>query len=217
MPIRFRCPGCDGLLSIATRKSGTEIQCPKCAEALIVPPPPEPAPEPPQRKSQPKTQSTRNGSNHAADSPANPSYSASQSTSVLEMDPFLGNEIEAAAVESPQVEKPTKSPPKPEPAVAPAPAPSPTPAKPSTLPASTPASRAADKLFEREDIEQLLAPATVPTQAKSAEAQPEMQVAPTVPTEEGFHVSRGAAVMLGFLFIVLLGLAFATGYLVGST
>lgn len=39
MPIRFRCPGCDGLLSIATRKAGAEVACPKCREGLIVPTP----------------------------------------------------------------------------------------------------------------------------------------------------------------------------------
>ncbi len=30
MPIRFRCPHCNRLLGIATRKAGTDIPCPQC-------------------------------------------------------------------------------------------------------------------------------------------------------------------------------------------
>ena len=39
MPIRFRCKSCRQLLGIATRKAGTEISCPKCGTAQIVPQP----------------------------------------------------------------------------------------------------------------------------------------------------------------------------------
>ncbi len=39
MPIRFRCVYCDKLLGIARRKAGTIINCPHCAEKLIVPTP----------------------------------------------------------------------------------------------------------------------------------------------------------------------------------
>ncbi len=39
MPIRFRCPDCETMLSIATRKAGTPIACPKCGEEVLVPAP----------------------------------------------------------------------------------------------------------------------------------------------------------------------------------
>jgi phage FluMu protein Com len=39
MPIRFRCPHCNKLLGIATRKAGTDIGCPQCAGLVTVPNP----------------------------------------------------------------------------------------------------------------------------------------------------------------------------------
>ena len=39
MPIRFRCPHCNRLLGIATRKAGTDIPCPQCAGLVTVPRP----------------------------------------------------------------------------------------------------------------------------------------------------------------------------------
>ena len=38
MPIRFRCPTCTGLMSIARRKASAVVSCPKCGEQVIVPP-----------------------------------------------------------------------------------------------------------------------------------------------------------------------------------
>ncbi len=37
MPIRFRCPHCTRLLGIARRKVGTQINCPECHRLLTVP------------------------------------------------------------------------------------------------------------------------------------------------------------------------------------
>ena len=37
MPIRFRCSMCSGMLSIARRKAGTEVECPKCGYEVTVP------------------------------------------------------------------------------------------------------------------------------------------------------------------------------------
>lgn len=37
MPIQFRCPACDRLLSLATRKAGAQIACPNCKAAVTVP------------------------------------------------------------------------------------------------------------------------------------------------------------------------------------
>jgi hypothetical protein len=37
MPIRFACPNCRQLLGVSLRKAGTEVKCPKCEAAVIVP------------------------------------------------------------------------------------------------------------------------------------------------------------------------------------
>src|SRR5262245_22647675 len=37
MPIRFRCTACGGVLSIAKRKAGSNVLCPKCAVSVVVP------------------------------------------------------------------------------------------------------------------------------------------------------------------------------------
>lgn len=37
MPLHFRCSACQRMLSIARRKAGTQIGCPKCGVSLIVP------------------------------------------------------------------------------------------------------------------------------------------------------------------------------------
>lgn len=37
MPIRFRCQRCRQLLGIASRKAGSEVQCPKCGISQVVP------------------------------------------------------------------------------------------------------------------------------------------------------------------------------------
>ena len=37
MPIRFRCETCNGKLSIATRKIGKLVECPRCNTSMLVP------------------------------------------------------------------------------------------------------------------------------------------------------------------------------------
>ena len=37
MAIRFRCPDCDQLFSIASRMAGENVDCPKCGTTLVVP------------------------------------------------------------------------------------------------------------------------------------------------------------------------------------
>jgi len=39
MPIRFRCAYCNQLMGIARRKAGTVVRCPRCAGQVIVPDP----------------------------------------------------------------------------------------------------------------------------------------------------------------------------------
>lgn len=43
MPIHYRCPSCDQLLSITTRKAGHEVPCPQCGAVTVVPLTDEPA------------------------------------------------------------------------------------------------------------------------------------------------------------------------------
>lgn len=37
MPIHFRCQACERMLSIATRKAGQQVNCPKCGKLVSVP------------------------------------------------------------------------------------------------------------------------------------------------------------------------------------
>ena len=37
MPIRFRCSHCSRLLGIARRKAGTQVRCPECSQSVTVP------------------------------------------------------------------------------------------------------------------------------------------------------------------------------------
>ncbi len=37
MPVRFQCPQCRQLLSVATRKAGSEVKCPRCTTPITVP------------------------------------------------------------------------------------------------------------------------------------------------------------------------------------
>ncbi len=39
MPIRYRCPRCQQLLSIATRRAGADVPCPRCGTTTVVPQP----------------------------------------------------------------------------------------------------------------------------------------------------------------------------------
>jgi hypothetical protein len=139
---------CGGTLSIARRKAGSEVTCPKCEYEITVPEPEE--------------------------APAE-------------------DELDLA--------------PEPEPEPAPSRA---TRLKTQARPA--PAAPKADlPLFERDDIEKLLEPTRAP------DPKPEAPPAPlAVPVADGgLTISYAAAVMLSVLMLVLLGLAFATGYLIG--
>ena len=138
MPIRFRCPDCETTLSIATRKAGAQIACPKCGEDVLVPAP----------GSEPEIDLADEG-NHAGD-PAGRDGSAT-----------------AAAVVA-RVPPPVK--------------------------------------FEKPDF----ARPAVAAEPASVEVE-----AVTVPAEEGLFVSRKTAALLVTLAAALVGLAFATGYLVG--
>jgi phage FluMu protein Com len=133
MPIQFRCPACGGRLSIAKRKAGNQVACPKCRAAVTVP----------------------------------------------------GSEREAATVAAPAV------------AVA----------------VSKPAVDEDRPLFERDDFEALIEDAPKPVFAPAANTEPPREFADA---DDGILISRGAATALAVLMLVLLAMAFATGYLIGS-
>ena len=70
-------------------------------------------------------------------------------------------------------------------------------------------------LFEREDFERLLEPAVRKASEETA-ARPGTPLPVALTPEEGVTISRGAVVSLAVLMVVLLAMAFATGYLVGT-
>jgi hypothetical protein len=137
---------CGGTLSIARRKAGSEVICPKCEYEITVP---------------------------ESD------------------DASAGDELDLA----------------PEPDAAPGRI---TQLKPQTR--ATAAPKADLPLFERDDIEKLLEPTKAP-EPRPAESPPPM-VLPAA--DSGITISYAAAVMLSVLMLVLLALAFATGYLIGQ-
>jgi hypothetical protein len=157
MPIKFRCPTCMGLLSIARRKAATTIGCPKCGEAVIVPDlPPEPG--------------------------------SADSVAIQAEQPTAGG---GAAVVAPSAPK-----------------------------LRVVKNRHDPKLFEK-DIDQLLdkfippPPAPVETLARSPE--PESVVARRTKRDDGVMVSKVTAAVLGVLALVLLAVAFATGFFIGRS
>ena len=48
MPIRFRCPSCQQVLSVTSRKAGQTVRCPACQSALRIPTPKAESPEEPE-------------------------------------------------------------------------------------------------------------------------------------------------------------------------
>jgi len=137
MPIRFRCPTCDRQLSIARRKVGTQVHCPRCEGEITVP------------------------DVDLADLRTTEASVAVQAGSVGQRVNGRPATVRPAAV----VVKPGDSGP----------------------------------LFE-----EALRPAP-------------QQLPSSPPLEEGIAISRGAVVSLAVLMVVLLAMAFATGYLVGTS
>jgi ribosomal protein S27E len=197
MPIRFRCPGCDGLLSIARRKAGTDISCPKCGELVIVPTLPDD-----------QTEADIEGVGDAVEAVAPPRSEPKKEPPKPESKPK--REPGGVAVKD--------APPKVE---AEKPKPKPEKIKPKGDKSDAP-------LFERSDFEALLNPALekakgdepkpLPPPAAEKPAAKAVVIAPTGMPEDsqGIFLSRGALTMMVVLGLVLLALAFAAGYLVGS-
>lgn len=118
----------------------------------------------------------------------------------------------AAEAPPPEPEPPPEPPPAPVPPPPPAKPPVARRAKPAPLP--SPAKLNELPLFEREDFADLL---EKDAQASDDEKEPIPLPAEPPPTADGFLVTRGTATMVMVAVVVLLGLAFAIGYLVGSS
>ncbi|HET6575326.1 MAG TPA: hypothetical protein VFG68_17095 [Fimbriiglobus sp.] len=69
-------------------------------------------------------------------------------------------------------------------------------------------------LFEQEDFERFLEPTVRTAGEEAAKTSPLLPMALT--PEDGVTISRGAVASLAVLMVVLLAMAFATGYLVGT-
>ena len=143
MPIRFRCPDCETVLSIATRKAGTPIACPKCGEEILVPAP---------------------GTEPEIDL-------ADEGNLDRDAELLVKNGSGTAAVVA-------KMPPLP------------------------------PVRFEKPDFGRAREAAEGPADGAPAEAL-------TVPTEDGLFLTRRTAAVLAAFAAAMVGLAFATGYLVG--
>ena len=143
MPIRFRCPKCEGLLSIARRKAGTQIVCPKCHDEVLVP-------SADLDTAEPEIDLADEGT-------------IAESTTAQVIEPLVGEEKSASA------------------------------------------------LFEKPDFAQSLI-GTVPVVSGINVESYEIA---SVPIEDGIFITHKTAMILGLLSVVLLGLAFATGFLMG--
>lgn len=187
MPIRFRCPQCDRLLGIAKRKAGTQTECPQCGKMVTVP-------------------------------------VQNDQTELADLDELLNPAAAANGSARPKAEVPRPSPaPRP---VAPKPVPAaevldlPAPPKPAPPPRK-PGSINDRPLFEKGDVDAMLG--IVKTGAEKLELDDDGK--PKVKPVSGIDalslgsdaaklvLSPGRATLLAVAVVVLLGVAFAAGYM----
>ncbi|MGL6072753.1 MAG: hypothetical protein ACRC8S_01200 [Fimbriiglobus sp.] len=139
MPVRFRCPNCETLLSIAKRKAGTEIVCPKCQDEVLVPSPDMPNSEP----------EIDLADEEATTAPETSRKNGSMTTSVLtKKQESNGSKSDSSSIKPVVITEPV-------------------------------------------DV-------------------------PVVPTEDGMYLGKGTVAILAVLAIILVAMAFATGYLMGQ-
>lgn len=144
MPIKFRCPVCEGLLSIARRKAGTRVVCPKCRDEVTVP---------------------------DADLAGGDFEAADEADMVGRVEARGGAEIK----DDPPLFRPGEL----------------------------------DKLLGSDD--------SLPSAPIMKPGGPSALTEPDIPpTEDGILLTRGTLVLMAVLIVVLIALAFATGYLIGS-
>lgn len=204
MPIAFRCLTCRKKLSTAKRKAGSTVVCPGCGADVQVPT---------AATLDPKVARLLATASVAAEvSPAGPE---AVPTHLPPLSPDA--EVEADVELLPPL-------PSPLPPVTDLPPPQPPPkvvrvARPAAQSKPTPAPKSASKLndlplFEREDFAELLEKDTAKVEDEDPLPLPRQRSAPETP--DGFLVTRGTATMVMVAVVVLLGLAFAAGFLVGG-
>jgi hypothetical protein len=194
MPIRFRCGYCNRLLGIARRKAGSNTTCPHCGATIAVPTPEQPEPE--------------------GDDEGQPD--------LADIDVLLKADRPVTTAPAPSRPATEISAPTPAPTSTPAPAPSRSPPAPKPLPAvePLPLPEAEKPLFER-DVETVLAQDSAPPdRAQERKPKPAATSGPdamSLDPEPGHYVlSSQKVTALAVAVVVLLGLAFAAGYFVGS-
>jgi hypothetical protein len=206
------------LLSIATRKAGAEISCPKCGEGLLVPPPPEPASRPKRARAE-TFENARTEVDIAPPPPVPRPEPVGVGAGVGAVTPQPDRRAATAVRDYLDGDDPPPAPTlkfgEPQLKVKPKP----------TKPADEP-------LFERSDFERLLEPVvkkTTETADSKAEGTKPQQPVPArgadaaeflklgLPVaEDGVYISRGTAVALTVAFVFTLGIAFAAGFWIGS-
>jgi hypothetical protein len=193
MPIAFRCQSCRNKLSTAKRKAGSTVTCPGCGSEVRVPT---------ADTLDPKVERL------LATAGARGEYEAETEAATPEVEPDL----------PPPAPKPQPSPFDFRKGVHPTlPEPPAEPPKVVKVKRTTPAATAAKlndlPLFEREDFAEML---EKDTEATDDDPLPLPTEAPPTAPADGFVVTRGTATMVMVAVVVLLGLAFAAGFLVGS-
>ena len=214
MPIRFRCDYCNRLLGIARRKAGSETTCPHCGYAIIVPEASDQADDKPE-------ENTDSGS------------AAHDAANFDEIDAMLGKAqpssepVQAApAPSAPQQEKPRPNTPIPAAVAKPnAPAPRAAPVVPRPVPqhAPAPAPKATPPgerpLFER-DLDAVLGGTSSKNAAEAAKPKPKptsgMDAMSLEPDSGHIVLSTQKATVLAVGVVLIVALAFAAGFLIGS-
>jgi len=184
MPIRFRCPHCTRLLGIATRKAGTDINCPQCGRPLTVP-----------------VQDDRNLDDVSELLSAN----------------LAGGPPPDATQPLPEPARPVTEAPRP-----PAAAKAPPAAKPAARPKRPRTGGDDDPLFEHDDVDELLGMKRPAVRYDLDDPEPKVKPvsgldAHSLDSGDGKLVlTTQKATMLVVAVVILLGLAFAAGFVIAS-
>ena len=100
MPIRFRCPACQQVLSVSSRKAGQKVRCPACQAALKIPTP-KAAPAEPSSAEAPETpKPDPEVVSSPTDQPAPDSVSATAATAAPSDEPVSAGALLFAGVTS---------------------------------------------------------------------------------------------------------------------
>lgn len=198
MPITFRCQSCRNKLSTAKRKAGSTVTCPGCGSEVRVPTASE--------KLDPQVERLLATAGGRAEYQAAPEDPLSPDDST----PDFGPKDDPPSFEPEPKALPPEPPPPPK-------TPTARRAKPITKPAPAPMpqSKLNDlPLFEREDFAEMLEKDT--EEEDEEEPLPLPKESPPTTAADGFLVTRGTATLVMVAVVVLLGLAFAAGFLVGN-